>query len=371
MRGALRLGTLLGIPVTINYTWFIAVWLVAWSLAGSYYPQQSPGFDANTYWAMGIASAVLLFASVLAHEFGHALTARRFGMRTHAIMLFLFGGVAQVAEEPPSPRAEFLVAIAGPLTSLALAAAFYAVSPVLGDRALGAIIRYLVVVNLMLGVFNMVPGFPLDGGRVLRALLWHRSNSLPRATRIAARTGQVVAVLFIGAGLVVLSRSLITGLWLVLIGWFLDTGAQSSYQQVVLRQGLSDVRVGDIMTRDLHTIEPSLTVERAISDHFLPHKHGGFPVVYGDHLVGIVTLQDVAAVPSERRAEVVVREVMTPRERLKTVQSNDSAYDALGRMMQAGIGRLLVLDEGGELAGIVTRSDLMHVLRLRGGVENG
>lgn len=168
MRGALRLGTLLGIPVTINYTWFIAVWLVAWSLAGSYYPQQSPGFDANTYWAMGIVSAVLLFASVLAHEFGHALTARRFGMRTHAIMLFLFGGVAQVAEEPPSPRAEFLVAIAGPLTSLALAAALYAVSPVLGDRALGTIIRYLVMVNLMLGVFNMVPGFPLDGGRVLQ-----------------------------------------------------------------------------------------------------------------------------------------------------------------------------------------------------------
>ncbi|MDQ7841173.1 MAG: site-2 protease family protein [bacterium] len=370
MRGALRLGTLLGIPVTINYTWFIAVWLVAWSLAGSYYPQQSPGFDENTYWAMGIVSAVLLFASVLAHEFGHALTARRFGMRTHAIMLFLFGGVAQVAEEPPSPRAEFLVAIAGPLTSLALAAALYAVSPVLGDRALGTIVRYLVVVNLMLGVFNMIPGFPLDGGRVLRALLWRRSNNLPRATRIAARTGQVVAVLFIVAGLVVLSRSLITGLWLVLIGWFLDAGAQSSYQQVVLRQGLGGVRVGEIMTRDLHTVEPSLTVEHAIADHFLPHKHGGFPVVYGDHLVGIVTLQDVAAVPSDRRAEVAVREVMTPRERLKTVLVDDSAYDALARMMQAGIGRLLVLDGRGELAGIVTRSDLLHVLRLRGGAED-
>lgn len=369
MRGALRLGTLLGIPVTINFTWFIAIWLVAWSLAGSYYPQQAPGFDANTYWAMGIASAVLLFASVLAHEFGHALTARRFGLRTGAITLFLFGGVAQIDEEPPSPRAEFLVAIAGPLTSLALAAVLYAVSPAFGDRALGVIIRYLVVVNLMLGVFNMVPGFPLDGGRVLRALLWHRSKSLPRATRIAARTGQAVAVLFIGAGLVVLSRSLITGLWLVLIGWFLDTGAQSSYQQVLLRQGLGGVQVGAIMTRDPHTIEPSLTVERAIAEHFLPYKHGGFPVVYGDHLVGIVTLQDVAAVPSDRRAEVAVREVMTPREQLKTVQVDDSAYDALARMMQAGIGRLLVLDKSGELAGIVTRSDLLHVLRLRGGTE--
>ena len=173
-------------------------------------------------------------------------------------------------------------------------------------------------------------------------------------------------MLFIGAGLVLLVKSvLVLGLWLVLIGWFLDTGAQSSYQQVVLRQGLSDVRVGDIMSRDLHSIDPNLTVERAIAEHFLPFKHGGFPVVFGDHLVGIVTLQDVTAISTERRGSTTVREIMTPRDRLKTVSVNDSAYAAFARMSQDRIGRLLVLDADGTLAGIVTRSDLLHVLRLR------
>ncbi len=369
MRGALRLGRILGIPIAVNYTWFIAVWIAAWSLAVSYYPALAPGFDANTYWLMGIASALLLFASVLVHEIGHALTARRFGIRTRAIVLFLFGGVAQIAEEPPTPRAEFAVAIAGPLTSLVLAALFAVASRAGGPSALTGVVQYLAAANLLLAVFNLVPGFPLDGGRVLRALLWHRTGSLPRATRTAARAGQIVALTLIGAGLLWLSRNLITGLWLVLIGWFMDTGAQASYQQVVLRQGLSGVRVGDIMSRSVHTLEPTLTVEQAITEYFLPYKHGGFPVVFGDHLLGIVTLQDVTAVPADRRAAVTIREVMTPREQLRTITVEDSAYAAFQRMMAEAVGRLPVLDEHGTLVGIVTRSDLLHVLRLRGDPE--
>lgn len=369
MRGALRAGRILGVPIAVHYTWFIALWIGAWSLAVTYYPERAPGFDGNTYWSMGVASALLLFASVLVHEFGHALAARRFGIRTRAITLFLFGGVAQIAEEPPTPRAEFVVAIAGPLTSLALAAGFFILFHTMGTSALGIVVQYLVTVNVMLGIFNLVPGFPLDGGRVLRAALWRTSGSLARATRTAARAGQIVALLFVGAGLLLLSRSVITGLWLVLLGWFLDTGAQASYQQVVVRQGLEGVRIGEIMSRDLHTIDPNLTVDRAIADHFLPHKHGGFPVTFGDHLIGIVTLQDVAAVPTDRRTAVTIREIMTPRERLKTVAVADSAYGAFSRMTQDDVGRLLVLDEGGGLAGIVTRSDLLHVLRLRGEPE--
>jgi Zn-dependent protease len=219
MRGALRLGRILGIPIAVNYTWFIAIWIGAWSLAGSYYPERAPGFDDTTYWIMGIASALLLFASVLVHEFGHALTARRFGIRTRVIVLFLFGGVAQIVEEPATPRAEFLVALAGPATSLALAASLHLISPAFGIRPLGIVVQYLAYVNLMLAVFNLVPGFPLDGGRVLRAALWRSSGSLERATRTAARTGQVIAMLFIGAGLLLLFRSILAGLWLVLIGW--------------------------------------------------------------------------------------------------------------------------------------------------------
>ena len=366
MRGSFWLGHILGIPVAINYTWFFAIALIAWSLAGSYYPQRAPGFDESIYWTMGLASALLLFASVLVHEFGHALTARRFGLETQAIILFLFGGVAQIASEPSTPRAEFRVAIAGPLTSLALAAACRLIVPLLGARPIGDIVSYLAVVNLLLGVFNLVPGFPLDGGRILRAALWARSGSLERATRTAARAGQLVAMLFIAGGMLYVFRgNIVAGVWLILIGWFLDTGAQASYQQVVVRHGLGDVRVGTIMSRDLHTIEPHLTVERAIAEYFLPYKHNGFPVTLGDHLIGIITMQDVTAVPGDRRGAVTVRDVMTPRERLKTVSVNASAYDAFAKMSQDHIGRLLVLDEQGNLVGIVTRSDLLHVLRLR------
>src|SRR3990172_8720217 len=182
MRGSFWLGHILGIPVAINYTWFFAIALIAWSLAGSYYPQRAPGFDESIYWTMGLASALLLFASVLVHEFGHALTARRFGIRTRVIVLFLFGGVAQIADEPPTPRAEFLVAVAGPLTSPAVAAACFVLLPVFGSSSLGHIVQYLALANLLLGIFNLLPGFPLDGGRVLRAALWRRTGSLPRAT---------------------------------------------------------------------------------------------------------------------------------------------------------------------------------------------
>lgn len=366
MRGSFRLGHILGIPVALNYTWFFAIALISWSLAGSYYPQRAPGFDENTYWVMGVTSALLLFASVLVHEFGHALTARRFGIETGAIVLFLFGGVAQITDEPPTPRAEFLVAIAGPLTSLAVATGLRLLEPLLGVRPLGEMLHYLALVNLLLATFNLVPGFPLDGGRVLRAVLWARSGNLERATRAASRMGQVVALFFTGVGILsVLRGDIGTGIWLILIGWFLDTGAQASYQHVVVRHGLGEIRVGDIMSRDLHAIEPGLTVERAIAEYFLPYKHGGFPVVYGDHLLGIITLHDVASVPNEQRASVSVRDIMTPRARLLTVSVNDTAYDAFAKMSAAHIGRLLVLNEQGTLAGIVTRSDLLHVLRLR------
>jgi CBS domain-containing protein len=281
-------------------------------------------------------------------------------------MLFLFGGVAQIASEPPTPRAEFLVAVAGPSTSLVLAAAARLGEPLLGVRPLADIAHYLAIVNLLLGAFNLVPGFPLDGGRILRAALWSRSGSLERATQAAARAGQLVAMLFIGTGvLYILRGNLVTGIWFIILGWFLDTAAQSSYQQAVVRHGLGEIRVSEIMSHDLHTLEPGMTVERAIDDHFVPRKHGGFPVLFGDHLVGIVTLQDVTAVPVNRRSAVTIREVMTPRDRLRTISISDTAYAAFAKMAQDNLGRLLVLDEKGTLAGIITRSDLLHVLRLR------
>lgn len=365
MGGGIRLGRLLGIPIVIHSSWFIALWVLSWSLAVAYYPQEFPGLLSSTYWAMGIVSALLLFGSVLVHELGHALTARRHGVRTRNITLFMFGGVAQIAAEPPTAEAELAIAAAGPLTSYLLAGLLWLGGRLTAGTALGAMVGYLAFINLLLATFNLIPGFPLDGGRVLRAWLWRRSGDLERATRTAAQGGQVVAVLFIGLGLLQMFRGVfVGGLWLILIGWFLQSAAQAGYQQVLLRRALGGVRVGEIMTRDLHTIDPNLTVEEAIAEYFIPLKHGGFPVVYGDRLLGVVTLQDVRAVPREARGERRVRDIMTPSSGLKTVRPGTSAYQAFTCMGQEQIGRLLVTDEAGSLVGIVTRSDLLHVIRV-------
>jgi len=365
MSGGFRLGRLLGIPVVVHSSWFIALFVLSWSLALAYYPEQARGLSSGTYWWMGIISALLLFASVLVHELAHALVARRYGVRTRSITLFMFGGVAQIAAEPPTADAELAIAAAGPAMSYVLAGLFWVLDRAVSGTALGAIIGYLAFINAILATFNLIPGFPLDGGRVLRAILWRRSGDLERATRIAAQSGRVVAMIFIGLGLVQLFRgSFVGGLWLMLIGWFLESAAQAGYEQVLLRRALGGVRVGDIMTRDLHTIDPSLTVEEAIADFFIPLKHGGFPVVYGDRLVGVVTLQDVRGVPAEGRRERRVREVMTPQANLKTVRPTTTAYEAFMRLGQEQIGRLLVVDDGGSLVGIVTRSDLLHAIRL-------
>ncbi len=370
MRGVIALGRILGIPIGVNYTWFIALWLLSWSLAKSYFPTAFPGSPASTYWIMGILSALLLFASVLVHELGHAVTARRYGIQTRSITLFLFGGVAQIGREPPTPASEFLVAAAGPLTSYLLSAFFWALLQLTKGSALGAIIAYLAWINAALATFNLVPGFPLDGGRVLRALLWRTTGSLERATRIAARGGQVVALGLIGFGILwIVTGNVTSGLWLVLIGWFLDMGAQSSYQQVVLREALGGVRVTDIMTKDVHSVDPDLTLDHMISEYFLRYKHGGFPVVWGDRLLGVVTLHDVQAVPREQRTTTLVRSAMTPLNRLRTVRPTTSAYEAFARLAQDGIGRLLVIDDAGQLVGILTRSDLMHIMRIRATLE--
>ncbi|MCL6500109.1 MAG: CBS domain-containing protein, partial [Firmicutes bacterium] len=233
----------------------------------------------------------------------------------------------------------------------------------------GAVVAHgfgrILILNVGLAAFNLLPAFPLDGGRVLRAILWSFLG-LERATRVSTSLGHATAAAFIALGvLAIFTGRPVDGLWLVLIGWFLDQGAGASYQQMLLRHALRGVRVRDIMTPDPVTLEADLTLEEAVAGYFLPRKHGGYPVVYGDRLLGILTLHDLKQVPRERWSTTRVREAMTPIDRAQTVRPEAPAYDALARMVQAGVGRLLVLDAGGELVGILTRSDLLHLIRLR------
>lgn len=364
MTGSIRLGRLLGIVVQVHLSWFLAVWIIAWSLARGVFPDRIPGLPQQTYWTMGLAGALLLFASVLVHELGHALVARRFRIPTRSITLFLFGGVAQLVREPERPSHELWVALAGPATSLVLAGIFRLLTP--GDAVpAAALMGYLSWVNLLLAGFNLLPAFPLDGGRVLRALLW-RFLDFERATRIATVMGHATAAAFIVLGvLAVFTGRPVDGLWMILIGWFLDQAAGVSYQQMLLRHALRGVRVRDIMTPDPVTLDAELTLEEAVAQYFLPRKHGGYPVVYGERLLGILTLHDLKQVPREQWATTRVRQAMTPIARAHTVPPEAPAYEALARMTQGGVGRLLVLDGAGELVGILTRSDLLQVIRLR------
>src|SRR5438876_3831545 len=262
MQGGLRLGTLAGIEIRIHYTWLFAFVLIAWSLAQGYFPISNAGLGAGTYWILGVVSALLLFGSVLVHELGHSLLAGARGLHVDSITLFIFGGVSSITKEASTARDEFLIAVIGPVTSLVLAGLFWLVGQVLpAGTALSAVAAYLAFTNLLLGAFNIVPGFPLDGGRVLRSILWGTTGNMARATRIASYVGQGVAFLMIAWGLSrLLAGDVFGGLWTAFIGWFLNSGAEASRPQQTVRAVLDGVPVTTVMDTSPAVAGPSLSV---------------------------------------------------------------------------------------------------------------
>jgi len=363
LNGSLRLGRIFGVPIGINYTWFVIFFLVAWTLVRGYFPLRHPGWPAGAYWAAGLITALLFFASVLAHELSHSLVAARKGISIRRVTLFIFGGVAEIADEPSSASDELQIALAGPAASFALAALFWAAGRVGGY--ISAVGFYLSYINLMVGLFNLVPGFPLDGGRVLRAVLWGRWGDLHRATRYASMAGQAVAYLLILAGVGgIASGRLVTGFWWILIGWFLLEGARAGLRRIVVREALSDIPVGEIMNENVVTVDPGARLDEVIGSYFLRYDQGGFPVERGGRLVGFLTLQDIREVPGNRRSTLCVADVMTGLKELRVVRPEDSAYAALVRMGELHVGRLPVVKDG-KLVGIVSRDHLIDAMQLK------
>ncbi len=376
-----QIGRILGIPIKVHASWFLVFLFVTWMLATGYLPAALPGHSATRYWAMGGVSAVLLFASVLLHELGHSYVALRYRIPIGQITLFIFGGVAQMRREPPGPRAEFLIAIAGPLVSFILGGLCFGLVSVAeaapgAGRFQGLLVLAVMVgqTNIMLGVFNLIPGFPLDGGRVLRAGLWAWTKDFYRATSQASLAGLWFGgVLSLLGGLVVfaalagaLPGALVTnGGWIVLIGAFLFAAARGSRRQAALKAALSSVAVRDLMVRTVATISPDLTVEDAVNRWFLHYGYGGFPVVQNGQLVGMVTVREIRAVPTSLWAWRRVHDVMRPWTPEMAVTSDCSAIQALERMAQEGNDRLVVVDDG-RLVGLVTRSAIGRYLQLRG-----
>jgi Zn-dependent protease len=366
---SVKLGRIMGIPVRIHYTmWFVFI-LIAWSLAYGYMPSQYPGLSLAAYWAIGIASAVILFGSVLIHELSHSYIAKKNGLPIGRITLFFFGGVSEMTEEPQDPGLEVRMAAAGPLMSFLIAAVLGALWYLGGIAkapvAITATLGYGALINTALGVFNLLPAFPLDGGRVFRGSLWKRSKNLISATKTATRVSEGISLLMMLGGFVsIIFGNFVNGIWIIFLGWFIRSGAETSLRQTLVGETLSGVTVGDIMTRDVLTVPSNITVQQLVSEYFLVHRHSGYPVVEGGQVIGMVTMHCVRSVPKDRRETVTVRQAMIPCEQAVMVKPTASALEALNTMARQNVGRVLVLD-GPRLLGIVTRGDLMRTIQTR------
>ena len=374
MGGTLRLLTVRGIPISIHASWLIIFALLTWMLAVGYFPETLPDQPAVANWVNGLVASLLLFVSVLLHELSHSFVAVAHGLSVRGITLHVFGGVSELGDEPPSARAEFLIAVVGPLTSFAIAGMLWAASRAgavpAGSPA--AIVDYLVFFNVAVGVFNLIPGFPLDGGRLLRAVVWRWKGSLARATEIASRVGGgfAIALMVLGVARVV-NGDVLGGMWMTFIGMFLRSAATSSYTQVATREALESVLVRDVMTRDVVSMPAAATVSE-LAERFWEHHVTSFPVLDGDRVLGIVSVAEFKGIPREGWAIARVGDVIRPMTEDLRVAPEDSLYRAFEKATRNRLGRVAVLDAG-RLAGYLSIKDITHVLALRqaGAAVNG
>lgn len=356
-----------GFQIAIDYTWFIVFVLVAWGLSVGYFPGALPNMGRSTYWAMGIVASLLLFISVLLHELSHSLVARRYGLEIRGITLFIFGGLAEMTEEPKDASTELNMAIAGPIMSILIGVLCWIAAFLTGDIFLppvGAVLRYLAYLNFVLALFNLIPGFPLDGGRVLRAVLWKKTGNFKRATNIASRAGKWFAYCLIGFGVFLGLNGNISGLWYVLIGMFLHQAAQMSYMRVAYKDNLSGVKVSDLMSRDVVSVDGSLSLDKLVEDYFFKHRFQGFPVLDGNRIRGCVTIHDVKEVPKSQWATTRIHDILKPLTDSQILHPDGDAVEALSIMLRTGQGRLPVFD-GDQLVGVITRRDIMDLFQLK------
>ena len=365
----LNLFKLFGFQVRIDFSWIIIAILVVWSLSTGLFPFQYQGLSTRTYWIMGIIGALGLFLSIIIHEFSHSLVARRYGMNMKGITLFIFGGIAEMSNEPPNPRSEFLMAAAGPVTSILLAAIFYgSYSGLKGEIAdpVNGVVRYLAFINALLAAFNILPAFPLDGGRMLRSILWGVKDDFRWATRISSRIGTGFGILLIGFGIFnFLSRNFIGGMWWFLIGIFLYSTAKMSYLQLLTRRALEGESVRRFMKRDPITVTPEMNVKKLVEEYVYVFHHKMYPVVdeFG-RLIGCVTTRQIKEIPHEEWDLKRVNDIKSPCSEENTISPDMDAIEALSLMNLTGLSRLLVTTDG-HLAGVVTLKDMLKFLSLR------
>ncbi|GCE20537.1 site-2 protease family protein [Dictyobacter kobayashii] len=367
MPGSLRIGKIWGIDIAFHVSWLIIAVLLSWTLETGWFSVNYPGWSVGAYWSVSILATLLLFLSVFLHELAHALVARARGLHVKSITLFIFGGVSNIEQEPPAPDIEFQMALVGPLTSLALGGLCGLLLLVIGSKTspVGAILGYLALTNIFLGIFNLVPGFPLDGGRVLHSIIWKLRGNVHVATRIATRVGQFFAYLFIFFGLMSFFRgAYLNGLWIGFIGWFLLMGAVSANNQSMLETMFKGVHVDDVMNRGPATVPANISLQKLVDDFLLPHGWRSAFVMQVDELVGLITLSDIRHIPRAQWAQTPVGFVMIPLARLHTVTAEQSLNDVLPLMVGQDLNQLPVVQEG-HLLGSINREDIMRFVEIK------
>lgn len=355
-----------GIAIEIHPSWLLILGLITFTLSDGYFPAQYENWSTSTYWVVGSISALLLFVTVLVHELAHAAVAIRRGLPVPKITLFIFGGVSHMSRQPRSAGEEFAIAFAGPLTSIILALLAFASWITVGDlnEQVEGVCGYLALVNGMLAVFNLLPGFPLDGGRVLRSMVWRRTKSFRRATRIAGSVGELVGYSLIALGVVLLLTGFgIDGIWLGFIGWFLLNAARGESQDLQLEGILSKLRARDVMRQEFVSVSPALSVQQAVDDYMVGKGERAVVVANERGVLGILTVTDVGRVARTAWANTPVQTVMTPRAEVVTVSADANARDVLVIIAQKRLNQVPVIEEG-RMIGLITRQELLDRIQL-------
>ena len=369
MGGAFNLGKIFGIQFRLHYTWFIIFVLITGSLSWQYFPLVYPDWNTLTYWVTGIVTSLLFFTSVVAHELAHSLVGRANGIPVKSITLFIFGGVAHMTREAARHGAELKMAAAGPISSLAIGGLFFLLHLLIQgiSEPIAAMAFWLAQINVALAVFNLIPGFPLDGGRVFRALLWRFSGDYKRSTRIATRVGRGVGYLFILGGLLIiflLPQQWFSGLWLAFIGWFLDNTASASYRQAQWQEALQGLTASEMMTSDCPVVPSNITIRNLVQDYIFTSGHGYFLVTDESELKGILTLRNIKSVTQPNWEVTQVKHVMTPVEKLKIAYPDQDVLSVLEQMDEGNINQMPVVSEG-RVIGLITRDNLIRLLYTR------
>ena len=370
-RSAIPLGHIFRIPIGLDYSWFLIFGLLTWSLATSYYPAEFKSWPVAQYWIVGAATTILMFVSVLLHELGHSVVAMRYKIPVRNITLFIFGGVAQIGAEPPSAIAEFWIAIAGPVTSFALALFFGLLQPVVGALApVLALVKYLAYINGTLALFNLIPGFPLDGGRVFRAMVWGSTHSLRRATLVAANLGRFIAYLFIILGVwQMVTGNFGNGLWIAFIGWFLESAAASQVRQQTIHDLLAGHLVSDAMRRDYTLVSPGATLEHLVNEYILGSGQRSLVVEQNGRVLGLLTLHDVKKILRSDWPTTTAAQAMIPAEQMKRIRPEAEMVAALEEMDRNGVNQLPVM-VGDQIQGLLGRDDVIGLLRTLGELKS-